>query len=246
MGTEHFGEYGESGSMELNRTEGRSEIEEINLESGRPIFEEVPSLENQGELGKEAEGGEAENWKTDDADRDPAGQELPSLENTDAPYYSTYEERMQQTPTDDGERGEWSGERGESDYTPSDEEVQEILDQYEQESIPYEDAVPDFSKVAETTVEIDDMTENRADNFRQCDEKCAEKWNQEERGGRRDWTAREVKEWRKENGYSWHERNDMKTCDLVPAKVNEYFGHLGGVAECKKRDGQDGGADFDE
>ena len=39
----------------------------------------------------------------------------------------------------------------------------------------------------------------------------------------------------------------MKTCDLVPTEVNDYFGHLGGVAECKKRDAaQDAGGDFDE
>ena len=56
-----------------------------------------------------------------------------------------------------------------------------------------------------------------------------------------------MKKWREENGYSWHERNDMKTCDLVPTKVNDYFGHLGGVAECKKRDAaQNNGGDFDE
>ena len=39
----------------------------------------------------------------------------------------------------------------------------------------------------------------------------------------------------------------MKTCDLVPTEVNDYFGHLGGVAECKKRDAaQDIGGEFDE
>lgn len=38
----------------------------------------------------------------------------------------------------------------------------------------------------------------------------------------------------KENGYTWHERNDMVICDLVPTKINRFFGHLGGVSECKK------------
>ena len=90
------------------------------------------------------------------------------------------------------------------------------------------------------------MSEDRAENFRQCDEKCAEQWNKEGRDGRTDWTARDVKEWRQANGYSWHERNDMKTCDLVPTQVNAYFGHLGGVSECKKRDAGNGGSDFDE
>ncbi|MCR5024068.1 MAG: HNH endonuclease [Lachnospiraceae bacterium] len=161
-------------------------------------------------------------------------------------YYSTYEERLKQTPAEESDRGEWSGERGESDYTPSDEEVKDILEKYDKESINYEDAIPDFSEVAEATVEIDNMSEDRAENFRQCDEKCAEQWNKEGKDGRTDWTARDVKEWRQSNGYSWHERNDMKTCDLVPTQVNAYFGHLGGVSECKKRDSGNGGSDFDE
>ena len=73
-------------------------------------------------------------------------------------------------------------------------------------------------------------------NFEQCDEKCAEQWNKEGKDGKTDWTARDVQKWREENSYSWHERNDMKTCDLIPTEVNDYFGHLGGVAECKNKE----------
>lgn len=167
-------------------------------------------------------------------------------EDVENPYYSTYEERMKQTPREDSDRGEWTEERGESDFIPNDGEVRDILEQHDKESISYKDAIPDFSEVAASTVEIDDMTDNRADNFRQCDENCAEQWNKEGRDGRADWSPRDVKEWRQENGYSWHERNDMKTCDLVPTKVNDYFGHLGGVSECRKRDAENGGSDFDE
>ncbi len=43
-----------------------------------------------------------------------------------------------------------------------------------------------------------------------------------------------MNEIRRENGYTWHERNDMVICDLVPTKINRFFGHLGGVSECKK------------
>lgn len=166
--------------------------------------------------------------------------------DVDDEYYSSYEERIKQTPREDSDRGEWSGERGESDFIPFDEKVKEILHEYGLDRILYENGIPDFSGVSESTVEID-MTEDRAENFRQCDEKCAEQWNQEARDGRTDWTARDVKEWRQENGYSWHERNDMNTCDLIPTKINDYFGHLGGVSECKKRDASDSeGDDFDE
>lgn len=161
-------------------------------------------------------------------------------------YYSTYKERLDHTPKEDSARGEWSGERGESEFTPNDEEIKNILDENGKDSIVYKDGIPDFSDVSKSTVEIDNMTDNRFDNFRQCDEKCAEQWNKDGFDGKNDWSPRDVKNWRSDNEYSWHERNDMETCDLVPTKVNDYFGHLGGVSECKKRDADNGGSDFDE
>lgn len=161
-------------------------------------------------------------------------------------YQSTYDERIKQTPRKDSDRGEWEDERGESKFVPNDPEIKELLEKYGLDGIEYKDGIPDFSDVSESTVEIDNMTENRAENFKQCDEKCAEQWNKEARDGRTDWTARDVAQWRKENGYSWHERNDMKTCDLIPTRVNDYFGHLGGVSECKKRDASNDGGEFDE
>lgn len=158
-------------------------------------------------------------------------------EANEGDYPSTYKERMDQTPRDDGERGEWQGERGESVFIPNDSEIKEILEEYEIEGIAYEDAIPDFSPCSESTVVIDNMTDNRngppveGSNFQQCDQKCAEQWNEQCREGKSDWSARDVANWRREHGYSWHERNDMKTCDLIPTKINAYFGHLGGVGE---------------
>ena len=37
----------------------------------------------------------------------------------------------------------------------------------------------------------------------------------------------------------------MKTMDLVPTKIHQYFGHFGGVGECKIRDGNSE-EEFDE
>lgn len=165
-------------------------------------------------------------------------------------YPSSYKERIDRTPSETSDRGEWTGERGESTYIPSDQEMKELLAQFELEGIEYKNGIPDFSKCSACTVEIDNMGSTRYGedgNFAQCDAKAAEQWNKEGRDGKTDWTARDVKKWREENGYSWHERNDMKTCDLIPTKVNDYFGHLGGVAECKKRDAeQNDGGEFDE
>lgn len=157
--------------------------------------------------------------------------------NDGSDYPSTYEERVKYTPAE-GERGHWDGERGESKYTPTDPDIQETLDKYGMDGIEYKDGIPDFSGCSEATVEIDNMTTNRNvgedSNFAQADQKCAEKWNQEKRDGRDDWTARDVANWRRENHYSWHECNDMKTCQLVPTEINDYFGHLGGVGECNR------------
>lgn len=163
-------------------------------------------------------------------------------------YYSEYKERIARVPVKDSDRGNWDGERGESKFIPneSNSEIIEILKKYRLDGIIYKDAIPNFSKTSESTVEIKNMTDNRAKNFTQCDEACAKQWNKEGCDGRTDWTPRDVANWRKENGYSWHERNDMKTCDLVPTKINDFFGHLGGVSECKKRDSGDFGGDFDE
>lgn len=241
-------------SSELNQSPETADNGIGNPESERILFSELPALDKSMLDAEDISG-----WKSGDAEREV--EELPHLEEKESKpdlrqepekvdvenlYYSTYEERMKQTPREDSDRGEWTEGRGESEFIPNDEEVKDILGKHDKESISYRDAIPDFSEVAASTVEIDDMTENRADNFRQCDEKCAEQWNREKRDGRTDWSSREVKEWRQENGYSWHERNDMKTCDLIPAKVNDYFGHLGGVSECRKRDSENGGSDFDE
>lgn len=266
MGPEHLE------SVEASETPGISEYVWNDLESERPEGTELPHIEMDGkdagdnlhlkseDSGREevelpqiqgADGIENRADLSEDAlgsSVETTVQETDSSDGHDVEddYYSTYEERLNQTPAEKSDRGEWSGERGESDYTPSDEEIKDILTKYGKESITYHDGIPDFSEVSESTVEIDNMTEDRAENFRQCDEKCAEQRNKEARDGRNDWTARDVKEWRQANGYTWHERNDMKTCDLIPTQVNAYFGHLGGVSECRKRDAENGGNDFDE
>lgn len=83
-------------------------------------------------------------------------------------------------------------------------------------------------------------------NFEQCDQKCAEKCNNEAKDGRTDCTARDVATYRDKNKPSWHECNDMKTCELVPKSIHSACTHLGGVSECKKRDAIDTGGIFDE
>lgn len=46
-------------------------------------------------------------------------------------------------------------------------------------------------------------------------------------------TKADIRNYRKDNGLTWHELNDMTTMQLVPTDVNAKFGHLGGVSEVR-------------
>lgn len=178
--------------------------------------------------------------------------------------YNSYEDRLKHTMLENSDYGEYEGERGESKFVPSEitedgKACKEKLDEYGLDGIEYKNAEPDFSKCSEATVEIDNMTENRYDyidskgdiqagNFSQADVKCAEKWNNEAKNGKTDWTPSDVADYRHENKLTWHERCDTKTMDLVPREVHGYIKHLGGVSECKVRDAINNaaGGGFDE
>lgn len=136
--------------------------------------------------------------------------------------------------------GEWSGEAGNSDWTPDDDVTpgdrhgtnpehitwKEIKDEYGFESIPFNDGEPDFSEVSKGTVEIDDFTDDRDSNFDQADEKLAEQ---------RGCTPEEVAKWRGERKYTWHECADCKTMQKVPTEVHGNISHSGGVSEYKSQ-----------
>ena len=161
--------------------------------------------------------------------------------------------------TDSGKRiswaqngdGEWKGEPGISEFVPNKQNAKEALSKHGEDCIRYDsNGEPDFSKVAYETVEIDNMTEFRrgaGNNFDQADAKLAEKWNNECRNGKNDWTKSDVREWadNEENNITRHERLDKKTVDYVDSDIHEECKHFGGCAECKARD-RIGGDVFDE
>ncbi len=136
--------------------------------------------------------------------------------------------------------GEWTGERGNSDWKPDPDSEPgdrhgtnpehktwgEIMEQYGFDSIPFKDGQPDFSEVSRGEVEIDDFSDDRDSNFDQADEKMAEQ---------RGCTPEEVAQWRKENKYTWHECADCKTMQKVPTEVHGNVSHSGGVSEYKKQ-----------
>lgn len=140
--------------------------------------------------------------------------------------------------------GEWSGEKGNSDWIPDDDVIPkqhnpegkswaEIKEALGFNEIPFRDGEPDFSDVTVETVEIDDFSVDRHANFTQADEACARKWTAENKDGK-EWTPDDVRAYRKENNLSWHERSDMGTMDLVPSVVHGNIPHSGGISAAKR------------
>lgn len=123
--------------------------------------------------------------------------------------------------------------RGNGLFTPNDPEIYEICKQYGVKNdqgnygVEYKNGIPDFSPYAMAQVEISNMTTDRYSkngNFKQADIELAKQWNCK---------PEQVKKWRTDNGYTWHELNDVKTMQLVPAKINNTFIHIGGTSESK-------------
>lgn len=136
--------------------------------------------------------------------------------------------------------GEWTGEKGNSEWTPDDDVVpgdrngtnpdgktwKEIKEKYNFESIPFKDGEPDFSKVSKGEVKIENFSKDRDINFSQADEALAKQ---------RGCTPQEVAKWRKENKYTWHECKDCKTMQKVPTEVHGNIPHSGGISETKSK-----------
>lgn len=176
----------------------------------------------------------------------------PSVESCD--YPSTYEDRLDHTPTMENPNGKWSGDRGESMFVPTVDRVREILRNKGLEGINYKGGIPDFNPISEAKVTIQGMSQHRLSlssengerivgNYEKADIECAKAWGLEHRDSKDDWTHQDVKKWREANGYTWHEHNDMKTCSLVPTEVHKVCSHLGGVSEIKNILNQIGGFD---
>ncbi|MGJ0303587.1 HNH endonuclease [Aliarcobacter cryaerophilus] len=141
--------------------------------------------------------------------------------------------------------GAWSGQPGNSKWIPNKEDIPkqpygnektwgEILKKHNIDGIVFKDGEPDFTPIAEGSVEIEDFTINRDDNFFQADQNLAQQWKQEVKNGKNDWTISDVREYRKEKKLTWHERSDMKSMDLVSQEVHGNIPHSGGISKKKR------------
>ena len=141
--------------------------------------------------------------------------------------YSSLKQRIDRTPVD-GDRGKWSGDRGESTY-----ELNEPIKRADGRVIDkasYENGVVDLSRYSEAEVKISNMTDNRYQNFKKADEELAKIWTATRHDGK-SWTARDIELYRSANDLTWHEMNNMSSMQLVLEEANASFGHLGGVGE---------------
>ncbi len=133
--------------------------------------------------------------------------------------------------------GKWSGEVGNSTWNPDRDSVPkvynpenktwgQILDENNIDGIPFKNGEPDFSGISKGTAEIKFFSKYRDFNFMQADMKLSKQLGKED--------YREISKWRDENQYTWHERSDCKTMDLVPSEVHSNIPHSGGVSKIKQ------------
>lgn len=140
--------------------------------------------------------------------------------------------------------GHWDGGKGDSTWHPDSEYVppekgcdkpysnpdklswEEILKKYNLDGIDFRDGFPVFDEVSKGTVEIEDFETggNKAKNhnFAEADRALAEQ---------KGCTPQEVKDWRKENNYTWHECEDKRTMQKVPNEVHANIPHDGGRSQ---------------
>ena len=141
--------------------------------------------------------------------------------------------------------GVWSGEPGNSKWIPNKEDIPKqpygnektwatILEEHGIDGIEFKEGEPDFTPVAEGSVEIEDFTTNRDDNFFQADQNLAQKWNQESKNGKNDWSISDIRQYRKEKKLTLHERSDMKNMDLVAQEIHGNIPHSGGISKKKR------------
>lgn len=102
----------------------------------------------------------------------------------------------------------------------------EILKKYGIDGIRFKDGFPDFSEVSKGNVQIEgfetggNTEKNR--NFKKADIELAKQ---------RGCSPEEVKKWREENNYTWHECEDKKTMQKVPNEIHANVPHDGGRSQ---------------
>lgn len=167
----------------------------------------------------------------------------PSGEVDEAELYSAKQDRLDIACRS---KGEWSGEKGNSEFTPANDEARETIKEFDRETVGYKDGVVDFSPFAKETVSIENMTSDIVTNRTEAYRALSKKWNAEAKDGRTDWSSRDVADWKSENNLEFHECSDLKTCQFVPAEIHQACKHAGGRYEARCREAMNAEGGFDE
>ena len=164
-------------------------------------------------------------------------------------FASTYEARIHQTPAPENKKVMFIyGNRGETLCIlkpPPDVKLKSILDDAGANGVLYKNAVPDFSPFMKAEVQIEHMVGGKGKygnkardlNFQQANIKLANELNSNPELAKKfgmeagKIKVSDVEKYRVKNKLTWHELNDTKTMQLIPAEINATFGHLGGVGE---------------
>ena len=99
-----------------------------------------------------------------------------------------------------------------------------ILEKYDIDGIEFKGGESVFDDISRGTVKIEGFSPNRDDNFDKADMELTKQ---------RGCSPEEVRRWRRENGYTWHECKDMATMQKVPGEVHNNIAHRGGVSNSK-------------
>lgn len=137
----------------------------------------------------------------------------------------------------EGHDGHWTGLRGVSTWIPDDDFIPEKLnpnkltwkdlkEKYKFAGIPFRKGEPDFSKIEKGNVQIEGYGVSRPKNFAKADVELAKK---------RRCSPSEVRIWRENHSYTWHESRDCKTMSKIPNEVHLNVSHRGGISN--KRNG---------
>ena len=154
--------------------------------------------------------------------------------------------------------GSWLGKPGDSRWMPTPDRVgtklnptgkkmgQILAENNMQKGIPFKQGKIDLHAASKGTVRIDNYTLSRTRNFAQADSKLAGairsgKVNPDIQNALKSMgidpktvTKGDIKSLRK-LGYTWHERPDMKTLDLIRSELHANVSHSGGISALKEQ-----------
>lgn len=210
--------------------------------SSRPVFNEIPSIGRESERPSE---NREQPWKREDevfrmepsyeSERPSDSMEQPWKRDGEVFNTEPTHELKSDIKSCPVENGDWTGERGNSKWCPDKNYVPlksnseqktwgEIMEKHGIDGIDFKDGEPNFESISKGTVEIEGFSESRTDNFDKADIELAKA---------KGCSPEDVRQWRKENGYTWHECRDMKTMQKTSSMVHNNISHSGGISAIK-------------